>query len=326
MLVFPLPDSLVTAKLSRTVADLRDRISVTSQEAVTGRYSDLTEHLGGRIGSAMLSRKALDDIGLDRTRLSLRENRLDILQRSLSTVQNRTIGLDARMQTALGLGDAYSITGVARDAVAALEDIFAALNVRHTERFLFSGDATSTPPFGSVTDLLSEVEQIATNATDASDFSTAIDTYFDTSGGGFQQNTYNGTPTSSDAESVTGIDPALLAVMKGLAVMAVVGATENLLPEAESTQILKSASETLSSGQTALTTLRADRGLDQARIEHQKATLDVEETILTAQFNQLTARDQYEAASDLRQLESTLEASYLLTSRLSNLSLLNYLR
>jgi len=47
---------------------------------------------------------------------------------------------------------------------------------------------------------------------------------------------------------------------------------------------------------------------------------------MSATFNRLTARDQYEAATELRELERNLEASYLLTSRLSNLSLLNYLR
>ncbi len=326
MLYFPLPDSLITAKLTQTVSDLRDRIGVTSQEAVTGRYSDLTQHLGGRIGTAMLSRKALDDIGMDRTRLSLRESRLDIMQRSLSTIQERTIGLDTRMQTALGLGDSYSKTIIARDAEAALEDMFSALNVRHAERFLFSGNATAAPPFGPVTDLLDDIQQIAASAVSASDFSTAIDTYFDTPGGGWQQNIYNGTPTSSDTESVTGVDPALTRLVKGLAVMVVVGETVIVSTPAETNEILQSASETLSSGQAALTTLRADRGLDQSRIERQKANLDIEETILTAQFNQLTARDQYEAASELRQLESTLEASYMLTSRLANLSLLNFLR
>jgi len=41
--------------------------------------------------------------------------------------------------------------------------------------------------------------------------------------------------------------------------------------------------------------------------------------------NDLTARDQYEAATELQSLQTTLEASYLITARLSQLSLLNYL-
>ena len=48
--------------------------------------------------------------------------------------------------------------------------------------------------------------------------------------------------------------------------------------------------------------------------------------VLTQSFNQMTARDQYEAASELKQLETSLEASYTLTARLANLSLLNFMR
>jgi len=37
-------------------------------------------------------------------------------------------------------------------------------------------------------------------------------------------------------------------------------------------------------------------------------------------------RDQFEAAAELKQLEVALESSYIITSRLSDLSLSNYLR
>jgi flagellar hook-associated protein 3 FlgL len=64
----------------------------------------------------------------------------------------------------------------------------------------------------------------------------------------------------------------------------------------------------------------------QEQLSVQKESLDIEETIFTSAFNALTARDQYEAAGALKDLESSLEASYLLTTRLASLSLLNFLR
>ena len=78
-------------------------------------------------------------------------------------------------------------------------------------------------------------------------------------------------------------------------------------------------------GVTELVGLRASLGLTQSQISRAQDTLDTEETVLTNALNTLTARDQYEAASELEQLEASLEASYLLTSRLANLTLLNYL-
>jgi flagellar hook-associated protein 3 FlgL len=75
-----------------------------------------------------------------------------------------------------------------------------------------------------------------------------------------------------------------------------------------------------------LTNLRAEKGVFQEQIATLKETLDIEETIFTNALGALTARDQYEAASALKQLEATLEASYLLTTRLASLSLLNFMR
>ena len=40
----------------------------------------------------------------------------------------------------------------------------------------------------------------------------------------------------------------------------------------------------------------------------------------------MVGRDQYDAASELKQIEASLEAAYTLTARLSNLNLLNFLR
>jgi flagellar hook-associated protein 3 FlgL len=48
--------------------------------------------------------------------------------------------------------------------------------------------------------------------------------------------------------------------------------------------------------------------------------------VLSAAFNSLTGRDQYEAVTELEQLETNLEAAYLVTTRLSNLTLLNFIR
>jgi len=89
--------------------------------------------------------------------------------------------------------------------------------------------------------------------------------------------------------------------------------------------LVQETSLSLSSSETQITNLRADLGVYEERNAIEQKTLDTEETVLTASFNDLTARDQYEAATELQSLQTTLEASYLITARLSQLSLLNYL-
>ena len=326
MLRYSIPANQMSATLGQTVSDIRERMAATSSEATTGRRADLTLHLSGRIGKAMLSQKALNDVTSQRDMLTLRGERLDLGQQALGRVQDSVAGVATDMLSALGADHETGIATAARDARAALDAAFSALNVRHGERYLFSGDATASVPFPDTDQLLADVRQIAINATDAADFEAQIDTYINDPAGGWQQTIYQGTATASDNESVPGTDPAITKLISGLAVLAASGPENGVALLKTENSVIHSATVRLSEGETELTRLRADKGVNQQRIADDLSALDTEETILNEAFNKIAGRDQYEAATELRELENTLEASYLLTARLSNLSLLNYLR
>jgi flagellar hook-associated protein 3 FlgL len=324
--ITPPSTNLISAHFGQTVATLRENITRTAEESTTGRYSDLTAHLSGRIGTAMMSQKAVDDIAFRREQLSLREGRLDVTQQSLSLIHDRVLGLDTRMREALANGNELSQGLTARDAKAALGNVFNMLNVRFGERFLFAGDATATQPLASPDDLLADLRNLADTAIDAADFAASLDTYFNTPGGGWQTSMLQSSPNASDPDAVTANDPALVELISGLAMLALSDPDTSPALLKTDPDIVLAGAERVTSGLTALTNVRADRGVIQEQIEVEKESLNVEETIFTIALNNLSARDQYEAATALKQLESTLEASYLLTSRLSSLSLLNYLR
>ena len=326
MLGYSIPSNLLSASLGQTVSEIRERITATSAEATTGRRSDLTLHLSGRIGKAMLSQKALSDVSSQRGQLTLRGERLDLAQQALSNVQNSVAGITTNMLSALGADHETGIATAARDAESALDAVFSALNVRHGERYLFSGDATSSVPFPDTDQLLDDIRQIALTATDAADFEAQVDTYFNDPAGSWQQTIYQGTATASDSESVPGTDPAITKLVSGLAVLAASGPDNGVALLKTEKSVIHSATVRLSEGETALTTLRAEKGVNQQRIADDLSALETEETILNEALNKIAGRDQYEAATELRELENTLEASYLLTARLSNLSLLNFLR
>jgi flagellar hook-associated protein 3 FlgL len=321
-----LPVTLHSRSLSETIVNIRDRLDTTSQEAVTGQYSDLTAHLSGRIGHAMLGQKALDDVQNERMQLTLKENRLDIIQNTLTRIDDSIQNLGVRMKAALGTGEHGTRETVVLDAKAALRQTLSVLNTRHGERYLFAGDATSTKPFGDIETFLSDVRSIAAGATDAADFEVQLDAYFNTPGSGWQANVYSGTATSSDPAGVTGMDPAITKILASLAVLNLSGSGESLPLLDGNSDVIQTATDRIVSGQADLTTIRADRGNMQSQIAKDKDTLNFEETVLTQSLNQLMARDQYEAASELKLLETSLEASYTLTARLSNLSLLNFMR
>ena len=80
----PIFGSGTNLTLSRAISDIRDRLGTVSQEAGTGRRTDLTASLNGRIDTAFLAQRAIDGLETDRGQLNLREIRLDLVQQSLA--------------------------------------------------------------------------------------------------------------------------------------------------------------------------------------------------------------------------------------------------
>lgn len=318
----------VTTQLSRDIQSIRERIDKTSSEAVTGRTADPTAHLSGQIGRAMVANDALNKIDRDTGLLQIRESRLDITQQSLSRMQEGLAEISVRALDSLSAGSPVERTALARDARAQLDGALIALNSRHGERFLFSGDATDKAPFGSPEDFMTDLRAIAEAATDKADFDARLDAYFDLDTGDFANSFYRGSKTSSDGDAVTGLDPAVVQTLRSLGVLAMAAPGDGLddLPRSDALEAISSSADSLVQADAALTQLRAANGILQERVATGLDSLAKEKIVLNNLLEGMTSRDQYEAAAELKALEASLEASYMLTARLSQLSLMNFLR
>ncbi len=318
--------ALLSPQLSQTVSDLRDRISETSLETVTGRHFDVTQHLNGRIGDALLGQKALDDIEREQTQLQLRGSRLEQVQLSLETIQEAGGDIGIRIIGAVALNNTDEIKTQAQSAETALGKIFSALSARHGQRQLFSGDATASGPLNPLNDLLTDIAALRDGAADPADFLTNVDTYFDDPAGGWQTTMYNGTATTSDPDGILAIDPAITELVKGLAILS--SAKDN--PEgpifAPPSDVLSIGANTIVAATDLMIDLQVTTGSKQEQIVARQQTLVSETTIANQSLSNLINKDQFEAATELRQYEAALEASYILTSRLSNLTLTNFIR
>lgn len=213
----------LTSQLARSIADVRQRIDTASNEAVNGRISDVTKHLDGNIGDAMLGQKALDDIERDTGLYKLREARLDLMQQSLSRVQDGLSGLSARAINATSSPTEAEWTSISTDARSQLEVSIAALSTRHGDRYLFSGDATSSRPLPDAETILAEIETLVADAADGADLNARLDAFFDPASGRFASDLYRGTPTSSQESGITALDPAIVETLRGLSVLALSG-------------------------------------------------------------------------------------------------------
>ena len=244
----------------------------------------------------------------------------------MGSIRDLTEGLSLEMHAAIGIEDTQRQNTVAAEAREALDEVLSRLNVRHGERYLFSGDATATAPFLDADTLLNDLRVIAAGATDEADFATQVQTYFDDPAGGFQTSFYQGTQTASDGDAVLANQTAFSDMFMGLAIMSLnePGAVEPFA--AVGTPIMDVALERLERGRTLMVDVEAGIGIRQDSLRAELDLLGREALLLTSSMQDLTGKDQYEAATQLKELEANLEASYLLTSRLSNLSLLNFLR
>ena len=319
-------NSFLSTALSNSISELRTQIADRAQEATTGRQADLISHLNGRIDHALLGDKALKENEDDQARIELRQIRLSLTENAMGSIRDLTEGLSLEMQSAIGIVDVERQQTVATQAREALSEVLSRLNVRHGERYLFSGDATATAPFLDADALLSDLQAIAAGAVDEADFAAQVQTYFDDPAGGFQTSFYQGTQTASGGDAVLPNQGAFADMFMGLSIMALSAPGTAIPFAATGTPAMDNALARLERGRTLLVDVESGIGIRQDSLQSELDLLGREKLLLTSSFQDLTGKDQYEAATQLKELEANLEASYLLTSRLSNLSLLNYLR
>lgn len=326
------PTLLTHLRLSAATTSLRRQSETARIEVVTGKLSDAKLALGADVGAASLLRRALDGIAANRTAIARADLRLGAVQSVIGELSKGAEALNANLLSAIGRGDEATIAIIGVEAKAAFDNAFSRLNIRAEGRSLFAGDAVDQPALVGGDQLLSDVAQIFANAPDAAQLDADLDFYFNDPAGGFESQIYNGGAGSASAlsiaegETVTGDvkanDPAFKDLLRGLALMSAASAAPSSQYRNDA---LKAAGAAAFKGSIALTTIGARLGLEQQQISAADARLDAEETALSAAYNAKVGVDPYEAASRLQSLEIQLEAAYLLTSRLSQLSLTRYL-
>jgi len=90
--------------------------------------------------------------------------------------------------------------------------------------------------------------------------------------------------------------------------------------------VFQSGLDFASKGNNGLIVLEGNLGIYQETLAKAQDRNDFEELTLSAAYQSLTGVDQFEAAAELKQLEVALQSSFIITSRLSELSLTNFIR
>lgn len=330
-----LPDLLRLTKLNRSVAGIKNETDRARNEVVTGRIEDLTKATRGDVGSLHLLKSAIDEAQSYQANLKVAANRAERTQTVLATLTGESSTLATNVLSYLGPQNVNALRASADNAKGALYVVFSNLNVDAGGRALFSGDTPDASPLGDPDQLIEDVRQIIAGATDEASANAALDQYFNSPTGGFATTIYRGgagdaaptelAPGVRVAASVKADAQPIRDLLRGLAVIANYE-TEPQSGAADRDRLVGAAANTLLNAESDLVQLRSRIGVSESRIAQRIDEFQAEEQSLTSLYNSKTTRDPYEAASALQLLQSQLESSYMITARLSQLTLTNFLR
>ncbi len=314
---------------------LKQEIQTLNQELSTGRAADLADHLGGSY--SRLTGIERDLRRLDGYRVSISEATqfTELMQARLGQINELSSGFARNAIAGDASNSAASAISLAEEGRVLFSTVVSMMNSEAAGRNLFSGDKTDANPLIEADAFLAELENVVAGSATAADIETALDAWF-ASPAGFDSFAYQGSTTSlaplkmSDAAKVPldvrADNQALKDILKGLAMAAMADAPGTSLPPGEKGGVFKRAGTALLTAETGLIGLQSKVGLAQEQIEGWSVRNQSEKIGLDTAKGALLSIDPYEAASQLEAAQFQLESLYTVTVRLSQLSLVNFLR
>jgi len=342
--------SLVGREILRT-AMARNQTSLADaiKEFSTGRHADVGKALGGRVGGVLDMRHIVGDLtGLTNTNGVVKQ-RLDHIQASFAAM--RDLGAQFSEST-LGIhktgGDRSLLIS---DATARMETLVDVLQTSTNGVFSFSGLNVSEPP---IEDYLGDPPSAARTAVIAT-FTTAfgfppddpqaatitpaqMTAYIDGPFSAlFEEPQWSATFSQASDEvmrdrishheeidsSATANDQGIRQLFFSLT-LAIDGGAEHLT--SDTFEVLASRiANTASEGGHNIAGTQARVGVAEERLAQASERIDLEKQALELRIGDLEGVDAYEVADRLSLLMTRIEASYSVTARMQQLTLLNYL-
>lgn len=321
--------------LQRRGVSLRQDMAKFSEELTTGRVSDVREVAAGNF--SFLNGVERDLRTLDAYRIVGTEAAqfAEATQLQLGRVQEASAELGASLLSLANLPAGPQLLQGATEARGKLETIIGTLNEDLAGRSLFSGIATDIEPLSSATDLLNGLEAAISGATTIADIRTAAENWFNDPAG-FDATVYTGattdlapfdlTETESVQVSVRADNDALKNILLNVALVALSDSATLAFGLDLQADLQNDVGATLVATQQEIVGLRGTVGSSQQRIDDLTARNAAEKTALEYARAEFLAVDPFEAATKLEDVQFRLQGLYTVTARMSDLSLVNFIR
>ncbi|MFP1646644.1 hypothetical protein [Pontitalea aquivivens] len=329
-------DSAKGYHLRRHNAALKEVMHSLSNELATGVKSDIGSALSGDFAKIVNVEHSLTSIKSFIFSANEAQQLAEAMQASLAALQSLISEIfptlvSSSMSSSV-IVDAKSVGS--KDHFA---DAISILNKSTAGRYIFSGVASTTPPLKEFDVIFSSLKEKVSGTTNVEDFLSAVSHWFDApeGEGGYMDAAYQGGESLKSfavsageriAIDLTAASPKLRKALSGLAISALIseGAFEND-PESQS-KLLQVAGEKLAGSEVDIIGVRSEIGVSAATL-HRNLTRNLSERSgLELARGALISVDPYDVTTALQAAQVQLETVYTLTSRLSRLSLLEFLR
>ena len=337
MKYFSVGDMSQTYQMRRHHAQLKTTMAQLSEEVVTGVSRDIGAAVGGDFtGLSALSRSQARVSALQQNAAEA-----DLLagsqQEALNIIQGHALAIGSTLISAASASSTTMVSSGARNAAERFASIIGALNVNVAGRYAFSGIATDQRPVADADAIMLELSATVSGMMTAEDITTAVDAWFDggASSGGFIDKAFKGSATALSAVQVsetdearltlTATDPILRDVLKGFALATLVAKNEDLYTADTKSMLIQAAGERIVTADGEMATLRSELGAVEAIISDAQTRNAAQKASLELAKSELIGVDPYDTATALDAVESQIETLYKLTTRISQLSLTDYM-
>lgn len=319
--------------MKRQNAALRLLVQEKGQEATTGRVADAGRALRGDFAPLAAIDTSLARLEAFRAGTTEASTIASVLQSSLATLSEMSSDLASSLLTTAGSGLPQQVSALGQDARQRFETGIGVVNAQFADRALFSGVESGRTPLPDAATFLNTLEGVVAGAVSAADVELALTTWFeDPAGyaalyqGGAPRSALEIGPGEQVSIQVTALDPGIRDTLKGLGMAALLDRGVLQGQALGRADLARRAGLSLTETASARTLLASEIGIAEGRIEDAATRNSAETSALKIARNRLVEADPYEAATQLRQAETQIEALYSITVRLSRLTLSDYLR
>lgn len=310
-------------------------------EASTGRLADVPGELGHEVSISLDLRSHVGELEQLSKGIGAAATRLEQMQGALTAARDIADGFFANLLAARQAGGDRTL--LVEDARSRLETLTQLLNTTSDGIYLFSGRRSDTPAFG---DYMTGAGRVQVQAAFATAFPIApgaipkagMEAYLDTTFAAlfadpswttfFSQADDTGMATQLGVGltvdvPVTANDGSIRRLYQAL--VATLDSSLEDLNDETFAAFVDRISQTTATAAADIAGAQSSLGVTQERLAKASERMDGERSLMEQRIAQLEGVDTFEAATRLNTIVNALEASYSVTARLQNFSLLKYL-